>query len=115
MTPASSPNHVTLVGTLTADAGFYVTRTGRPKVTFRMAVARGTADRSADFFTIVCLSQRFVSLASVLAKGTLVTVTGRLQSRDVPGGRTVTEVRAEAVIIGHYSSPRTESEQGEDD
>ena len=36
----SSANHTTVVGRLTADPEVYQTRSGRPKVTFRLACPR---------------------------------------------------------------------------
>ena len=96
----SNHNHTTVVGRLTADPELYQTRTGRPKVTFRLACPRqsGAGGQSADFFTIVCLGDRFLPLLDVLSRSKLVTVFGRLTSRDIPGGRTVTEIRADEVL-----------------
>ena len=96
----SCANHTMVVGRLTADPELYQTRSGRPKVTFRVACPRhaGEGTQSADFFTVVCLGERFVPLLDALAKGKRVTVFGRLTSRDIPGGRTVTEIRADTVL-----------------
>ena len=96
----SYANHTTVIGRLTADPEVYQTRSGRPKVTFRLACPRqvSAGTQSADYFTVVCLGERFVPLLEALAKGKRVTVVGRLTSRDIPGGRTVTEIRADTVL-----------------
>ena len=96
----SYANHTTVIGRLTANPEVYQTRSGRPKVTFRLACPRqvSAGTQSADYFTVVCLGERFVPLLDALAKGRRVTVFGRLTSRDIPGGRTVTEIRADTVL-----------------
>ena len=96
----ASNNYIVLNGLLTGDAGLYTSQSGRPKITFRMAVPRTTERKpAADFATVVCLGKRFMPLVSHLVKGAPVTVIGWLQSRDIPGGRTVTEVRAARVMV----------------
>jgi len=96
----ASNNHIVLNGRLTGDAGLYTTRSGRPKITFRLAVPRSSEPRSAaDFASVVCLGQQFMPLLDRLVKGAAVTVIGWLQSRDIAGGRTVTEVRAARVMV----------------
>ena len=94
------PNFITIAGRLTADPQLYITRSGRPKVTFRLACPRpdGRGQQSADYVTVVCLGQRFQPLLDELSRGTLVTVTGRLVSRDIRDGRTATEIRADTVL-----------------
>jgi len=105
-----SSNQVVLIGRLTEDAGFYLTRSGRPKLTFRMAVPRpgGWKGPKADYVTVVCLGRRFQPLLDQLVKGVPVTVIGRLQSRDIPDGRTAVEVRAEAVLVNVELATRGE-------
>jgi hypothetical protein len=62
----------------------------------------------------MCLGDRFVPLLQVLAKGTQVTVVGSLASRDIPGGRTVTEIRAETVLpVAEWPSEPRESRDDE--
>ena len=103
----SCANHTMVVGRLTADPEIYQTRSGQPKVTFRIACPRqvNAGSQSADYFTIVCLGERFVPLLDVLTKGRGVTVVGRLVSRDVPGGRTATEIRAQNVSLNLEPPP----------
>jgi len=95
------PNVITIVGRLTADPQLFLTRSGRPKVTFRLACPRsaGHAAQGADYVTVVCIGDRFRPLMDSLARGKLVTVIGRLVSRDIAGGRTATEVRAQTVLL----------------
>ena len=108
----SSHNHVMLVGRLTDDARMFMTQSNRPKVVFRMAVPR---PGGADFFSIVCIGRRFVPSRERLKKGTLVALSGQLQSRDVSRGRTATEVRALTLVIGAGSTyvEEGEGEEGE--
>ena len=76
------------VGRLVQDAQFFVTRSGVPKVVFRLGVPRdptkpGKKDGNIDFFQIVAYGERFVDLLPHLRKGVKVAVTGWTQSRDV--------------------------------
>jgi len=95
------PNIITISGHLTADPQFFQTRSGRPKVAFRLACPRPsgrTGPTLMDFVTIVCVGQRFLPLLETLRQGHLVTVVGQLQSRDLPDGRSATEIRAHTVL-----------------
>lgn len=99
-------NNVTVVGKVVGDAEFFPTRSGKPKICFRIAIPR-TPDlprkkpASGDFFTVTCYGERFVPLLDLLTTGRRVVVVGWAQSRDVDGPdgrRTVNEIGARAVI-----------------
>ena len=92
-------------GYLVEDAQFFTTRTGRPKVTFRMALPRHPQlplkqPENADYYTVIALGDRFVPLLDHLSTGTPVVVFGYAQSRDV----TVDEVNA-ALKAAAYAAP----------
>ena len=84
-----SPHNLDVkVGRLVRDARFFVTRSGRPKVVFRLAVPRDASKPSkpegnVDFIQVVAYGDRFAALLPYLKRGVKVTVTGWTQSRDV--------------------------------
>ena len=84
-----SPHNVDVkTGWLVRDALFFTTRSGRPKVVFRLAVPRDAgkprkSDGNVDFIQVVAYGDRFVALLPYLKRGVKVTVTGWTQSRDV--------------------------------
>ena len=99
-------NIVTIVGTLVEDAEFFTTRSGKPKISFRVAIPRSPdlprkKPSSEDFFTVTCYGKRFVPLLDALTRGRQVVVVGWAQSRDLDtpdGPRVVNEIGARAVI-----------------
>jgi len=99
-------NNVVVIGRILTDAEFFPTRSGKPKISFRVAIPR-TPDLpykrpvSSDFFTVLCYGERFVPLLDILTTGRWVVVVGWAQSRDVDtpeGRRTVNEIGARAVV-----------------
>lgn len=78
-------NRVVLVGRLTRDPELRTTGTGKSVVNFTIAVNKafkpsdGSPD--ADFFMVNAWGQTADYVANYLAKGRLVAVDGRLQSR----------------------------------
>ena len=94
-------------GYLVEDAQFFTTRTGRPKVTFRMALPRHPQlplkqPENADYYTVIALGDRFVPLLDHLSTGTLVVVFGYAQSRDVTVNEqqhVVSEIGASAIYL----------------
>jgi hypothetical protein len=99
-------NNVVVIGKILTDAEFFPTRSGKPKISFRVAIPR-TPDLpykrpvSSDFFTVLCYGERFVPLLDMLTTGRWVVVVGWAQSRDVDtpdGRRTVNEIGARAVV-----------------
>jgi single-stranded DNA-binding protein len=94
-------------GYLTGDAEFFMTRSQRPKVTFRFRIPRSAnmprKGRSrSDFYSVVALGERFVPLLDHLTQGVPVVVHGFVQSRDITvkgRPRTVSEIAANAVYL----------------
>jgi len=94
-------------GYLVEDAQFFTTRTGRPKVTFRMALPRHPQlplkqPENADYYTVIALGDRFVPLLDHLSSGTPVVVFGYAQSRDVTvedRPSVVSEIGASAIYL----------------
>lgn len=78
-------NNVTLIGRLTKDADLRYTSTGKGVTTFMVAVNRNftnqAGEREADFINCVIWGKPAENLASYTCKGSLIGVTGRLQSR----------------------------------
>lgn len=99
-------NSVVVVGKILSDAEFFPTRSGRPKVSFRIAIPRSPdlprkKPASGDFFTVTCYGARFVPLLDLLTAGRQVVVIGWAQSRDIEtpdGPRIVNEIGARTVI-----------------
>ncbi|MFV0558909.1 MAG: single-stranded DNA-binding protein [Enterococcus sp.] len=96
-------NNVVLVGRLTKDPDLRYTASGSAVATFTLAVNRSftnqNGDREADFINCVIWRKSAETLANYARKGTLLGVTGRIQTRsyDNQEGKRVyvTEVVAE--------------------
>ncbi|MDT2570288.1 single-stranded DNA-binding protein [Enterococcus raffinosus] len=96
-------NNVTLVGRLTKDPDLRYTASGMGVATFTLAVNRNftnqDGNREADFINCVIWRKSAETLANYARKGTLLGVTGRIQTRSYEnqqGQRVyVTEVVAE--------------------
>lgn len=96
-------NNVVLVGRLTKDPDLRYTANGTPVGTFTLAVKRNftnqSGNREADFINCVIWRKAAETLANYARKGTLIGVTGRIQTRNYEnqqGQRVyVTEVVAE--------------------
>lgn len=96
-------NNVVLVGRLTKDPDLRYTQSGQAVATFTLAVNRnftnGNGEREADFINCVIWRKSAESLVNYAKKGTLLGVTGRIQTRNYEnqqGQRVyVTEVVAE--------------------
>lgn len=97
-------NKVTLIGRLTKDPELKFTpREGKAVATFTLAVDRRGKDgkKEADFIPIVVWGKQAENTANYTAKGSLVGVAGRIQTRSYDakdgGKRYITEVVAEEV------------------
>nr|DAK43940.1 MAG TPA: Single strand binding protein [Caudoviricetes sp.] len=96
-------NNVVLVGRMTKEAELRYTPSNIAVATFTLAVNRDfkneNGDREADFINVVMWRQAAENLANWAKKGSLVGVTGRIQTRNYDnqqGQRVyVTEVVAE--------------------
>ncbi len=79
-------NNVVLVGRLTKDPDLRYTGSGVAVATFTLAVNRNytsqSGDREADFINCVIWRKSAESLANYARKGTLLGVTGRIQTRN---------------------------------
>lgn len=78
-------NNVVLVGRLTADPNLRYTASGTGVATFTLAVNRNftnqDGNRDADFINCVIWRKSAETLANYAKKGTLLGVTGRIQTR----------------------------------
>lgn len=96
-------NNVVLVGRLTKDPDLRITSGGTSVASFTLAVNRNftnqSGNRDADFINCVIWRKSAETLANYARKGTLLGVTGRIQTRNYEnqqGQRVyVTEVVAE--------------------
>lgn len=79
-------NSVNLTGRLTRDPELRYTTEGIPVANMTLAVNRTiknkNGEREADFFPIIAWKERAEVMANHLLKGSLIGVTGRLQSRE---------------------------------
>ena len=111
-------NVVTLIGRLTRDPELrYIANTGTPVATFTLAVDKelskdkkqemeSKGQATADFINIVVWGRQAESCANYLAKGRLVAIQGRIQSRSWEtenGRRYATEVVANQVQFLEWS------------
>lgn len=79
-------NNVTLVGRLTKEPDLRYTSNGTAAASFTLAVNRSfknaNGDREADFINCVIWRKPAETLANYARKGTLLGVTGRIQTRN---------------------------------
>ena len=100
-------NNVVLVGRMTRDAELRYTPSNQAVATFTLAVNRNfknqNGEREADFINCVIWRQQAENLANWAKKGTLIGVTGRIQTRhyeNQQGQRVyVTEIVADSFQI----------------
>ncbi len=100
-------NQVRLRGFLTEPARLFVSRSGQPRLTFRLEVWIDDADlppkkpAGVDYFSVVAFGSQFVGLAPDLMRGREVSVSGRLRSRDLDTAaqQVVTEVVAQEITV----------------
>lgn len=78
-------NSVTLVGRMAGDAELRYTPNNQAVATFRLAVNRNfksqNGEREADFINCVIWRQKAENLANWAKKGSLIGITGRIQTR----------------------------------
>lgn len=78
-------NSVTLAGRLTKDPELRYTQSQKPVATFTIAVDRDynpTGEKETDFPQIVAWNKTAEFVHQYITKGSMVIVTGRLQSRE---------------------------------
>ncbi|OOG23241.1 single-stranded DNA-binding protein [Enterococcus casseliflavus] len=100
-------NNTNLIGRLTKEPNFRYTSTGKAVANFTLAVNRNftndQGEREADFIPCVIWNKKAETLAEHVTKGSLIGVSGRLQTRnyeDTTGARIyVTEVVIETFSL----------------
>ena len=100
-------NNVSLVGRLTKDPELRTISTGNTTCSFTVAVTRqftnASGERETDFINCVIWGKQAENLAKYCTKGSLIGVTGRIQTRNYDGqdGKKVyvTEVAANNVTF----------------
>ncbi len=100
-------NQVHLRGFLTESARLFVSRSGQPRLTFRLEVWIDDVDlppkkpAGVDYFSVVAFGANFVPLASQLVNDREVALSGRLRSRDLDldARRVVTEIVAKEIVV----------------
>lgn len=101
-------NHVSLMGRLAKDPELRRTQSGVAVTSLRIACARdykpNDAERETDWLDVVCWRGTAEFAAKYFAKGRMIVVAGRLQSRDWTdkdgNKRTAVEVVADSVYFG---------------
>ncbi len=109
-------NSVVLIGRLARDPELRFTASGKAVATFSVAVNRVfSKEKEADFFNIVVWGKPAENCANYLAKGRLVGLQGRLQSRSYEQNgekKYITEIVADQVEFlewGNKTSPSSPS------
>ncbi len=100
-------NQVRLRGFLTEPARLFVSRSGQPRLTFRLEVwiddlsLPPKKPAGVDYFSVVAFGSHFAGLAPDLVRGREVSVSGRLRSRDLDTAaqQVVTEVVAQEISV----------------
>lgn len=114
-------NKVVLIGRLTKDAELsYAPKTGLQIAKFTLAVDRRFSKenqkKEADFIPIVVFGNTAEALTTYTAKGKLISVSGRIQTRtydDKEGSkRYITEIVADEVQFIEWASKGTTSNDG---
>ena len=79
-------NNIVLVGRMAKDAELRYTQSNQTVATFTLAVNRNfknqSGEREADFINCVIWRQQAENLANWAKKGTLIGITGRIQTRN---------------------------------
>lgn len=112
-------NHSYLIGRITKELDLRKTPTGKDVVSFTLACGRGKKDANGneetDFINCVVWNNSAKALHQYCGKGSLIAVSGRLQSRsyDDNGGRKiyVTEVLVDKMQF--LDSKKNQAQQGQ--
>ena len=100
-------NNVVLIGRLVRDVDLRQTSTGKMMTYFTLAVNRNfkneQGEQAADFIGCVAFDKKAENMARFLSKGSLISVEGRISTRNYQGndGKTVyvTEVVASSITF----------------
>lgn len=97
-------NRIIIMGRLTADPELRQTQNGTAVSTFTVAVDRDFGEKQTDFISCVAWRQTGEFVSKYFHKGSMIAVSGRLESRkweDRDGNkRTSWEVQCESVYFG---------------
>lgn len=109
-------NRVVMIGRLARDPELRFTASGKAVATFSIAVNKAfSKDKQADFFNVVVWNKTAENCANYLAKGRLVGLDGRLQSRsyETKTGekRYVTEIVADQVEFLEWGDKNSQPNQ----
>ena len=110
-------NHITIMGRLTRDVELRYTQSGIPAASFTVAVDRdytgGAGQRGPDFIDCVAWRQGGEFVSKYFGKGSMIVVSGRLESRkwqDRDGNnRTSWEIN---VDHSYFGEARRDNQQG---
>ena len=94
-------NKVNLIGRLTRDIDLRVTTSDKPVARFTLAVNRPT-NEEADFIQCKAWNKRAEVMAKYLHKGSLVGITGRLQTGKYTNNDGQTVYTNEVVVENFY-------------
>lgn len=98
-------NNVNLIGRLTEDCDLKYTSTGKAVGNFTFAVNRdftnSQGEREADFINCVIWGKQSENLANHTRKGSLIGITGRLQSRSYENQQGQ-KVYVTEVVVEHF-------------
>lgn len=113
-------NRTILIGRLAKDVDLRFTASGKAVATFSLAVNRPfSKEKEADFFNVVVWGKSAENCANYLAKGRLVGLEGRLQSRSYEtqdgSKRYVTEVVADNVEFLEWGNKENKPTANNDD
>lgn len=109
-------NNVTLVGRLTKDPDLRYSPSGKGVATFTLAVNRKftnqAGEREADFIQCVIWNKPAETLANYAKKGTLIGVSGRIQTRNYEN-QSGNRVYVTEIIVENFSflESRAKNEQ----
>lgn len=100
-------NRIVLMGRLTANPELKSTTTGKSVTSFSIAVERNYnksgEERKVDFFNVVCWNYTAEFVCRYFAKGNMIALEGKLQSRTYQANdgstRYVTEIVADTVSL----------------
>lgn len=97
-------NRISIMGRITAEPELRATQNGTSVASFTVAVERDTKDKETDFISCVAWRQTGEFVSKYFHKGSMIVVSGRLQSRkwqDRDGNnRTNWEINADSVYFG---------------
>lgn len=108
-------NHINIMGRLTKDPELRMTNSQKPVTSFTVACERDYAAagerREADFIDVVAFGNTADFAAKYFTKGSMVVVTGRLQSRDWTdrdnNKRRAWEILADRIYFGEAKAKET--------